>query len=101
MASTPEVGILPTPPTTTTNPAARVLLERLGGKVRKVDDWRGDLALTLDREAWVEACTLLRDHPELDFKLFLHLFGVDYLHDRENPLAGGFHTHSPTPQHHI
>ena len=28
-----------------------------------------------------EAATLLRDHPELDFKLFLDLCGVDYLDD--------------------
>ena len=44
-----------------------------------VDDFRGDLAITVERDAWVEAATLLRDHPELDFKLFLDLCGVDHL----------------------
>jgi len=37
----------------------------------------------VDRRGWVEAARLLRDHPELDYKLFLDLCGVDYL-DRED-----------------
>ncbi len=65
MASTTEVAPPPTPPTGTTNPAARVLLDRLGTRVKKIDDWRGDLSITVDRAAWVEACTLLRDHADL------------------------------------
>ena len=37
------------------------------------------------REAWVRAATLLRDHAELDFKLFLDLCGVDYLDREDHP----------------
>ena len=48
MASTTEVAPPPTPPTGTSNPAARVLLDRLGAKVRRIDDWRGDLSITVE-----------------------------------------------------
>src|SRR5262249_23464078 len=90
MASATDVAAPPTPPTGTTNPAARVLIDRLGAKVRKVDDWRGDLAITVDRQAWVEACTMLRDHPDLDFKLFLDPSRVDYLDDPRERFEGVF-----------
>ena len=62
-------------------PAARVLQRRARPAVRAVTDYRGDLAITVERGAWVKAATLLRDHPELDYKLFLDLCGVDYLDD--------------------
>ena len=65
--------------------AARALHQRLGDAVQSTADFRGDLSVTVDRRAWVEAATLLRDDPDLDFKLFLDLCGVDYLdwEDRE------------------
>ena len=49
MASTTEIAPPPTPPTGTNKPAARVLQERLGAKVKRIDDWRGDLSITVDR----------------------------------------------------
>jgi NADH-quinone oxidoreductase subunit C/D len=101
MASTTEVAPPPTPPTGTSNPAARVLLDRLGAKVRRIDDWRGDLSITVDRSAWVEACTMLRDHPDLDFKLFLDLCGVDYLDEREQRFEVVFHAYSVSKKHHV
>ena len=101
MASTTEVAPPPTPPTGTTNPAAKVLLDRLGTRVKRIDDWRGDLAITVDRGAWVEACTLLRDHPDLDFKLFLDLCGADYLDEREQRFEVVFHAYSVTHKHHV
>ncbi len=101
MASTTEVAPPPTPPTGTTNPAARVLLDRLGTRVKKIDDWRGDLSITVDRAAWVEACTLLRDHPDLDFKLFLDLCGADYLDEREQRFEVVFHAYSVSKKHHV
>jgi NADH-quinone oxidoreductase subunit C/D len=101
MASTTEVAPPPTPPTGTNKPAARVLQERLGAKVKKIDDWRGDLSITVDRSAWVEACTLLRDHPELDFKLFLDLCGADYLDEREQRFEVVFHAYSVSKKHHV
>ena len=101
MASTTEVAPPPTPPTGTTNPAARVLLDRLGTRVKKIDDWRGDLSITVDRAAWVEACTLLRDHADLDFKLFLDLCGADYLDEREQRFEVVFHAYSVSKKHHV
>jgi len=101
MASTTEIAPPPTPPTGNNTPAARVLLERLGAKVKRIDDWRGDLSITVDRSAWVEACTLLRDHPELDFKLFLDLCGVDNLDEREQRFEVVFHAYSVSKKHHV
>jgi len=101
MASTTEIAPPPTPPTGNNTPAARVLMERLGAKVKRIDDWRGDLSITVDRSAWVEACTLLRDHPELDFKLFLDLCGVDNLDEREERFEVVFHAYSVSKKHHV
>jgi len=101
MASTTEIAPPPTPPTGNNTPAARVLQERLGAKVKRIDDWRGDLSITVERSAWVEACTLLRDHPELDFKLFLDLCGVDNLDEREDRFEVVFHAYSVSKKHHV
>ena len=101
MASTTEIAPPPTPPTGNNTPAARVLQERLGAKVKRIDDWRGDLSITVERSAWVEACTLLRDHPELDFKLFLDLCGVDNLDEREERFEVVFHAYSVSKKHHV
>src|SRR5687767_4286444 len=88
-------------PTTTKNPAARVLLDKIGPHVQKIDDFRGDLAITVHRNAWVEAATLLRDHPELDFKLFLDLCGVDYLDNRDERFEVVLHVYSVSQKHHV
>ena len=102
MASATEVAPPPpTPPVGGNNPAARVLTERLGGRVLKIDDFRGDLAITVDRRAWVEAVRLLRDHPELDFKLFLDLCGVDWLDLREDRYEVVLHAYSVSNKHHV
>ena len=76
------------PPAGSSLPAARVLPSGSAPQVRRVDDFRGDLAITVEREAWVKAATLLRDHPELDYKLFLDLCGVDYLDETRRALRG-------------
>ena len=65
----------------------RALREALGAELLNVEEFRGDLALTVARGAWVKAATLLRDHPELDYKLFLDLCGVDHLDKRSGPSA--------------
>ena len=67
------------PPEVLAKPAARILTEALGDRVLRVSDFRGDLAISVTRGAWVEAARLLKDHRELDFKLFLDLCAVDYL----------------------
>jgi NADH-quinone oxidoreductase subunit C/D len=91
----------PTPPVGGNNPAARVLTERLGRQVLAVSDFRGDLAITVDRRVWVEAVRLLRDHPELDFKLFLDLCGVDWLDLREDRYEVVLHVYSVSRKHHV
>src|SRR2546423_1342824 len=39
---------------------------------------RGMFWLNISPSAIVEAATVLRDHPELDYKMLCDLFGVDY-----------------------
>ena len=52
------------PPEVLAKPAARLLSETLGDRVLAISDFRGDLAITVARGAWVEAARLLKDHPE-------------------------------------
>jgi NADH-quinone oxidoreductase subunit C/D len=91
------------PPAGQTSPTARVLTEKLGAGVRKVEEFRGDLAITVARDSWVEAARTLRDHPELDYKLFLDICGVDYLDkdDHEDRYEVVFHAYSVSKKHHV
>jgi NADH-quinone oxidoreductase subunit C/D len=84
-------------------PAARVLAEALGDRLISATDFRGDLAITVDRRGWVDAARLLRDHPELDYKLFLDLCGVDYLDrgDRAERYEVALHLYSVSHKHHV
>ncbi|MCL4819729.1 MAG: NADH-quinone oxidoreductase subunit D [Vicinamibacteria bacterium] len=66
-------------------PAVRVLSEALGENLLGATDFRGEVAITVDRKAWLKAVSLLKDHPELDYKLFLDLCGVDFLDRDEEP----------------
>jgi NADH-quinone oxidoreductase subunit C len=45
--------------------------------VETSEEFRGDLTLTLKREAIVDACLLLRDDPELAFDMLIDLTAVD------------------------
>ena len=93
----------PAPPEVLAKPAARILSEKLGDRVLAISDFRGDLAITVTRGAWVEAARLLKGHPELDCKLFLDLCGVDHL-DRPGH-AERFevvlHVYSVSTKHHV
>jgi NADH-quinone oxidoreductase subunit C/D len=84
-------------------PAAKILTRELGDGLLRVEDFRGDLALTVTRKAWVQAARLLRDHPELDFKLFLDLCAVDYLDkdEREERFEVVLHVYSVSHGHHV
>ena len=100
MASAPEVAA---PPAGVGSPVVRVLRESLGDQVLGVEEFRGDLAITVSRKAWVEAARLLRDHPELAFDLFLDICGVDHL-DREGVperFAVVLHLYSVSKKHHV
>lgn len=82
-------------------PAVRILSEALGERLLKVEDWRGDLAITVRRDAWVEAARLLKNHPELQFKLFLDLCAVDHLDYRDERYEVVLHLYSIDGKHHI
>jgi NADH-quinone oxidoreductase subunit C len=56
-----------------------VLRERLGAGVLAVNEFRGDLSLTLTPEAYLAAARLLRDEPALRYTFLENLCGVDYL----------------------
>jgi len=84
-------------------PIADVLGEELAGDVLRVEDFRGDLAITVRRRAWTRAVQLLRDHPDLRFDLFLDLCGVDYLdrEDRAERFEVVLHLYSVSKKHHV
>ncbi len=100
MASTLEA---PAAPIGSTSPVVRILKERFGEQLRGVTEFRGDLAIHVDRRAWVEAARTLREHPELDFKLFLDLCGVDYLDkdDHADRFEVVLHAYSVSKKHHV
>jgi NADH-quinone oxidoreductase subunit C/D len=85
------------------NPAARILAQGLGDRVHAVTEFRGDLAISVDRRAWLDAARMLREHPELDFRLFLDLCGVDYLDrdDRPERFEVVLHAYSVSKRHHV
>src|ERR1041385_4835849 len=41
-------------------------------------EWRGDLAVTVKREALHEVARLLHDDPEMDFDYIVHISSVDW-----------------------
>ena len=99
MASSTAVA----PPEVLAKPAARILSEKLGDRVLAISDFRGDLAISVTRGAWVEAARLLRDHPELDYKLFLDLCAVDHLDrpGRAERFEVVLHVYSVSTKHHV
>jgi NADH-quinone oxidoreductase subunit C/D len=98
-----SVTAAPPTPDLLSLPAVRILREALGERVLEATDFRGDLAIRVARNAWVEAARLLRDHPELDFKLFLDLCAVDYLGKDEAPerFEVVLHLYSVSKKHHV
>jgi NADH-quinone oxidoreductase subunit C len=63
---------------TVVDKAVAKLQRELGERVLSVEDFRGQTSVTLDREAIVNACQMLRDDPELDFNFLAALTAVDY-----------------------
>lgn len=84
-------------------PAAHALKKALGDRILTIEEFRGDLAITVERQAWVEAARRLRDHPDCDFKLFLDLCGVDYMdrEDRPERFEVALHLYSVSGKHHV
>jgi NADH-quinone oxidoreductase subunit C/D len=84
-------------------PTVHVISEALGDSLLAATEFRGDLALTVARKGWVEAVKLLRDHPELDYKMFLDLCGADYLDvdSRSERFEVVLHLYSVSRKHHV
>jgi NADH-quinone oxidoreductase subunit C/D len=93
----------PPAPAEVTNPIVRALQEELGGQVVKAEEFRGDLAITVAPSAWVQAASLLKTRPGLDFKLFLDLCAVDHLDDEDRPerFEVVLHAYSVSGKHHV
>jgi NADH-quinone oxidoreductase subunit C len=53
------------------------LAAKLGERLIETHDACGDETAVVTPDAWKEACLLLRDHPALDFDLFVDLCAVD------------------------
>ncbi len=58
--------------------AVAKLQRALGESVLSVEEFRGQTSVTLDPEAVVNACQMLRDDAELDFNFLAALTAVDY-----------------------
>jgi NADH-quinone oxidoreductase subunit C len=51
--------------------------ERFGYHVEDVSEFRGDVVVTVSRDAIIDVVTFLRDHPDTPFPLCADVFGVD------------------------
>ncbi len=93
----------PIAPELLAKPAVRLLSEALGEGLLAADEFRGDLAITVERRAWVDAVRLLRDHPELEFRMFLDLCAADYLDVEGRPerFEVVLHLYSVSRKHHL
>ncbi|MEW5946871.1 MAG: NADH dehydrogenase (quinone) subunit D [bacterium] len=80
--------------------AAVKLRERFGSEILSVDDFRGDLAVTVKREKIVEICSFLRDDPDLGFNMLADMCGVDYL-GRTPRFEAVYHLYSLDRRHRI
>jgi NADH-quinone oxidoreductase subunit C len=58
--------------------AVAKLQRELGESVLGFEEFRGQTSVTLDSEAIVNACQMLRDDPDLDFNFLAALTAVDY-----------------------
>ena len=85
------------------SPELRRISEQLGSGVLSAQEFRGDLAVTVERSRWLEAARLLRDDPELDYRLFLDLCGVDHGDDESLPerFECALHLYSVSRGHHV
>lgn len=63
---------------TVVDKAVAKLQRELGESILGVKEFRGQTSVTLDREAIVNACQMLRDDAELDFNFLAALTAVDY-----------------------
>ena len=56
----------------------QTLVSLLGDNAQLVE-YAGELTLTISPEHWVQTCSMLREHEDLQFQQAIDLCGVDYL----------------------
>ena len=72
-------------------PEVALVRERFPDAVVAVKEYRGDTFLCVARESLVGVMTLLRDHPDLEYKYFVECLGADYSRwEHERDLPGRF-----------
>ena len=61
------------------NPTVAALKGKFGDQILDVDDFRGDLAITVRPDRIVDMCRTLKEDPALKFDMLSTVTGVDYL----------------------
>lgn len=67
------------------HPAIVALRGAFGDAIEEVTFFRDEVTLRINRDIWVDAFTLLRDHPALSYRLLSDLTAVDMLRLRPAP----------------
>lgn len=65
------------------NPLVARIEETFPGAFVKTTEWRGDVAVTVKREALHDVARFLRDDPSLLFDYMVHVSSVDWPDDEE------------------
>ena len=66
-------------PASPENPIVAALKNHYSDQILDVDDFRGDLAVTIRPDKVVDICTTLKDDPGLKFDMLSSITGVDYM----------------------
>lgn len=62
---------------------AEIIQQRFPDGFLQANEWRGDIALTVKREAIHDVCRFLRDDPAMDFDYMIHVSSVDWPDEEE------------------
>ena len=81
-----------TPPTV--HPAVERLSQAFPGAILDVATFRDEVTITVEREAIVPICRVLRDDPDLRYDFLADLCGVDWLGKREPRFEVVYHLYS-------
>jgi NADH-quinone oxidoreductase subunit C len=79
-----DTSIMDAPVATEECIEVRAIRAAFPNAITEINEFRGDIRITVTRDSIVDVLTLLRDDPELDFNFFSECMGVDYL-DPESP----------------
>ncbi|MDH5776313.1 MAG: NADH-quinone oxidoreductase subunit C, partial [Nitrospirota bacterium] len=65
------------------HPLAEKIQSRFPEGFLSANEWRGDLAISVKREALHEVCTYIRRDPEMDCDYMVHVSSVDWPDEAE------------------